>query len=71
MNVIFFMCGHDCRVNAVTPCHIGPGGLIGRFEDINDPCLKPCLQQAVIRQAGCWSHCGSTIGFSSVQLKLL
>lgn len=45
MNVILFMCGHDCRVNAVSPCHIGAGGLIVHFEE-KRPVYKPPVQCA-------------------------
>lgn len=39
------MCGHDCRVNAVSPCHIGAGGLIVHFEE-KRPVYKPPVQCA-------------------------
>lgn len=35
------MFGHDCRVNAIRPCHIEPGGLVAQFEDKKDPCFPP------------------------------
>lgn len=52
------MCGHDCRVNAVSPCHIEAGGLIVQLKDKKDPFLNPCLQQVAIFAAlrPLWKH---------------
>lgn len=48
MNVIFLcVCGYDRGVNALSPCHVEAGGLIGQFNHKKKPFLDPdrCLQQ--------------------------